>query len=70
MPLTVAMAASPHAHNPTTGTSNDRRVAKAARHRFRLKIAFFSDLPWVASRWRSTLRCFPCATAVCEGRVV
>lgn len=66
--LTVTTAASPHAHIPTTGTSSDRRVAKTARHRFRLKTAFFSDLPCVASRWRSTFRCFPCATAVCEGR--
>lgn len=45
VPLTVTMLASPHAHTANTGTSSDNRVANPAKHRFRLKIAFLSDLP-------------------------
>lgn len=62
--LTVIMVASPHAHRMNTGTSSDTRVEKAAKHRFRLKTEFFSDFPWLASRWRSTLCCLPTETAV------
>lgn len=63
-PLTVIMVDSPHAHRMNTGTRSDTRVAKAAKHRFRLKMAFFSDFPWLANKWRSTLFCLPTETAV------